>query len=43
MPIKEQSFTIKEPDSLVMAVELTLLSIVRDVALAVLAQAAVQH
>ena len=41
MPIKEQSFTIKELDSLVMTVELTLVSIVQGVALAVLAQAAV--
>ena len=41
VPIKEQSFTIKELDSLVMTVELTLVSIVQGVALAVLAQAAV--
>ena len=41
MPIKEQSFTIKELDSLVMTVELTLVSIVQGVALAVLAQSAV--
>lgn len=40
MPIKEQSFTIKELDSLVMTVELTLVSIVQGVALAVLAQVA---
>lgn len=36
MPIKEQSFTIKELDSLVMTVELTLVSIVQGVALSVL-------
>jgi hypothetical protein len=41
VPIKEQSFTIKELDSLVMTVELTLVSIVQGVALAVLAQVAV--
>ncbi len=36
MPIKEQTFTIKELDSLVMTVELTLVSIVQGVALSVL-------
>ena len=41
MPVKEQSFTVKELDSLVMNVELTLVSIVQGVALAVLAQASV--
>jgi hypothetical protein len=41
VPIKEQSFTIKELDTLVMTVELTLVSIVQGVALAVLAQSAV--
>ena len=41
MPIKEQSFTIKEPDSPVMTVGLTLVSSARGVALSVLAQAAV--
>ncbi|HUO81822.1 MAG TPA: hypothetical protein VM616_03075 [Gammaproteobacteria bacterium] len=38
MPIKEQSFTIKELDSLVMTIELTLVSIMQGVALAVLAE-----
>jgi hypothetical protein len=41
MPVKEQSFTVKELDSLVMTVELTLVSIVQGVALAVLAQSSV--
>ena len=41
MPVKEQSFTVKELDSLVMTIELTLVSIVQGVALAVLAQASV--
>lgn len=36
MKIKEQSFTVKELDSLVMTVELTLVSIVQGVALSVL-------
>ncbi|MDT7604446.1 MAG: hypothetical protein QOF61_2443 [Acidobacteriota bacterium] len=36
MTIKEQSFTVKELDSLVMTVELTLVSIVQGVALSVL-------
>jgi hypothetical protein len=36
VPIKEQTFTIKELDSLVMTVELTLVSIVQGVALSVL-------
>jgi hypothetical protein len=36
LPIKEQTFTIKELDSLVMTVELTLVSIVQGVALSVL-------
>lgn len=36
MAIKEQSFTVKELDSLVMTVELTLVSIVQGVALSVL-------
>ena len=41
MPVKEQTFTVKELDSLVMTIELTLVSIVQGVALAVLAQASV--
>src|SRR5215207_2489808 len=41
MPVKEQSFTVKELDSLVMTIELTLVSIVQGVALAALAQASV--
>lgn len=41
MPIKEQSFTVKELDSLVMTIELTLVSIVQGVALAVLAESSV--
>jgi hypothetical protein len=41
MPIKEESFTIKELDSLVMTIELTLVSIVQGVALAVLAESSV--
>jgi hypothetical protein len=36
LPTKEQSFTVKELDSLVMTVELTLVSIVQGVALSVL-------
>jgi hypothetical protein len=41
VPVKEQSFTIKELDSIVMNIELTLVSIVQGVALAVLAQSSV--
>ena len=41
MPIKEQTFTVKELDSLVMTIELTLVSIVQGVALSVLAQTSV--
>jgi hypothetical protein len=41
MPIKEESFTIKELDSLVMTIELTLVSIVQGVALAILAESSV--
>jgi hypothetical protein len=41
MPVKEQTFTVKELDSLVMTIELTLVSIVQGVALAVLAQTSV--
>ena len=41
MAIKEQSFTVKELDSLVMTIELTLVSIVQGVALSVLVPPAV--
>lgn len=39
MPTREQSFTIKQLDSLVMTVEPTLVSIVQGVALAVIVAA----